>query len=530
MGIYYYGAHSITFTRLSDNVTKNTWTDLHLVPTSKLFIEPAEPKFKYVNLPLSKNVLDLTRAQAKDILYDASEGSWEFYMDHENENYDENAEGTIHKVVMDYFNGSRFSIVLDDDPDISYMGIVSIESLTAENDYNKVQIHYSINMYGEDDDEDINSEGRIIVPQIGSNIGGDPIGRNTILRDQIVPIVNRAKKVYYAHFDFTGYDTFEKTVDLFDGGGYISDPIAVNENALWPNPTFEDEKYKEEFNFDIKAVWAKSDGKYHKRINRYFDYNGVSIGPFNLEEGTFEHYNFLSVDEKARKLYPKYDIHYTGIDLKIDLDDPYIEYLSSGIWYDRSRPNIIAFPFATAYKITNAKEDKYIGAYFVYGSFTKNRVTTYRWETIDDVYSDPPAIQPHSLELGKKIYKDDTYDYLMVSLKKYEPKNLSKRDGEDKHKYILWSDGYYSTDEYEPYGFNAYGSGKINLSSIDRTASFKNGFNGQYDENVYKRFVKSDLSYLRDEYGFEFDFSKIYLFRKKKHGKGQYKVTISRVQ
>lgn len=574
MAIYYYGAHSITFERLRDNVRKNTWTDLHLVPTSKPYIAPAEPKFKYVNLPLSKNVLDLTRSQSSRILYGPSEGTWEFYIDHENENYNEDVEGSIHKTLVDYFDGSRFSVVLGDDigdSRVTYYGIIKIESFTPENDFNKATLHYSLNLYGDDNEEDITSIGVIVVPQVGSSQGGDPIGKNTIIRDQLVPIVNRAKKVYYAHFDLQEglaagvYDIFHKNVDLFSGGGYVSDPIEVQEQFLYPSPIFGDTKYAEEFKFDIKAMWCKANAGYNKRdtvmhpvtYHGFYDKDVYVIEHMQYKD--FEHYNYTTPWDKANEVFKWNDADFKEFSMRYDLDSPFL-YPTEYDWYrfggtdftddytrevgDALKDNgavdgsstfhhidrtLGTFPFAIAYKIISANDETMAGSYFVFGGFNKSRHIIAHYF----VYDTPNTGSYGSFTVGKNIYKKDpAYLYEML---RFNPKPIeTKKEGKNgKTVYSIYSDGYYATDEFNPYTFNIYGKGKINLSSVHRTVNndktFKKNRSIQYDEDTYKNMMKCNLSYLRDEYGLEFDMSKIYLFRQKRYGKGQYKVTIKRV-
>lgn len=173
MSVYYDGSHSVTF-YYTDNGSyykKNTWDDFHLVPASRPYVVAPSPNIQLVTLPRSNNVLDVTNALSRDIVYNAREGDWEFYIDHDKWNSWMEAFDTIGDVL----NGRAFKIVLEDQPDIRYTGRINLSSYNPGGDYSRVSIHYNIDVI-EEEVEDPDDPG-------GGGSGGDddPSGEVTVM-------------------------------------------------------------------------------------------------------------------------------------------------------------------------------------------------------------------------------------------------------------------------------------------------------------------------------------------------------------
>jgi len=140
MSVVYDGIHSITFIREDDSIVRNTWGDFHLVPAARPHIEPPPAQVKMLSLPRSNKILDLTNALTRDVIYDAREGDWEFYIDHDKwkdwtKSFD---------AYADYFDGSVFYLFLDDEPNYIYHGRVYVADYKPDASYSKIRIHYNL--------------------------------------------------------------------------------------------------------------------------------------------------------------------------------------------------------------------------------------------------------------------------------------------------------------------------------------------------------------------------------------------------
>lgn len=140
MSVVYDGIHSITFIREDDSIVRNTWGDFHLVPAVRPHIEPPPAQVKMLSLPRSNKILDLTNALTRDVIYDAREGDWEFYIDHDKwEDWTKSFDA-----YADYFDGSVFYLFLDDEPNYIYHGRVYVADYKPDASYSKIRIHYNL--------------------------------------------------------------------------------------------------------------------------------------------------------------------------------------------------------------------------------------------------------------------------------------------------------------------------------------------------------------------------------------------------
>lgn len=126
----YLSVHAIT---IGD---KNTYKDWKLIPTSRPLINPPTPKTNYVDIPGMDGSLDYTEVLA-GIKYNNRQGSWEFivlngYAEWQNR-YSE---------IMNYIQGKKFRVILEDDPDYYYICRLSMNSWQSDKDWSKIVIDY----------------------------------------------------------------------------------------------------------------------------------------------------------------------------------------------------------------------------------------------------------------------------------------------------------------------------------------------------------------------------------------------------
>ena len=143
MFILYDGSHSIDFfgdiQKRGTMAAINTWRDLHLIPTSKPYVNPPEVNFNIVSVPGSNRVLDLTNyLYSNDLIFSTRKGEWEFIIDLEHWKSAENA----YAYLMANFHGRRTYCELQDDPETVYKGRVSISSFKSGDNYPTVTLSY----------------------------------------------------------------------------------------------------------------------------------------------------------------------------------------------------------------------------------------------------------------------------------------------------------------------------------------------------------------------------------------------------
>ena len=134
--------HSITFGN------KNTWTDWHLVPSSRPVINPPKPKVQYVDIPGADGSIDLTESLAGRPVYSDREGSLDFIVlnDFNVDNYNYNWID-VYTDIMRYLHGRRMKMVLEDDPNYYYEGRFEVNSWKSDANNSTIAIDYHLSPY-----------------------------------------------------------------------------------------------------------------------------------------------------------------------------------------------------------------------------------------------------------------------------------------------------------------------------------------------------------------------------------------------
>ena len=136
---YYEGAHSITFG------TKNSWTDWHLIPSTRPVFEPPSPKTNYVDIPGMNGSLDLSEAVSGKPVYENRKGSFEFIVDLQYQNKESWIR--LYSEIMAYLHGRRLEAYLDDQPYYRYVGRYDVASWTDTDGYSTITIDYDVYPY-----------------------------------------------------------------------------------------------------------------------------------------------------------------------------------------------------------------------------------------------------------------------------------------------------------------------------------------------------------------------------------------------
>lgn len=130
--------YSVTFSR--DGLSKNTWADWYLVPSSRPVIAPPKPKTVKIDIPGSNGDIDLTESLFGDVTYENRTGSIEFIVMNDKPVtwYD------LYSDIMNFLHGRNVQLYFEEEPDIYYEGRVQVDGWESEPDYSRITIYYDL--------------------------------------------------------------------------------------------------------------------------------------------------------------------------------------------------------------------------------------------------------------------------------------------------------------------------------------------------------------------------------------------------
>ncbi len=131
--------HSITFG------DKNTWDDWHLIPSSRPVFNPPKLKTKYIEVPGSNVVIDLTDVMGGCPTYQYREGSIEFYVVNKYGEWHER-----YSEIMNYLHGKHLKAILEDDPTYIYEGRFTVNKWASDKIASKITVDYYVEPYKKD--------------------------------------------------------------------------------------------------------------------------------------------------------------------------------------------------------------------------------------------------------------------------------------------------------------------------------------------------------------------------------------------
>lgn len=137
--------HSVSF--ISDIATKNTYSNWHLVPSSRPTITMPYTKTTYVDIPGASGKLDLSETLTKYPIYDNRTGSIDFYVLNDWQTNEKSWVG-LYEEIARFVHGKKLKMVLEDDPDHYYEGRFDV---TWESDnsgkWSSVSFDYDLDPY-----------------------------------------------------------------------------------------------------------------------------------------------------------------------------------------------------------------------------------------------------------------------------------------------------------------------------------------------------------------------------------------------
>ena len=134
--------YAVTFDK-GLSTSKNTWTDWHMVPSSRPVIKPPKAKKTVIDIPGSNNRIDLSEVLSGDITYENRTGSIEFIVMNDKpmpwyELYNE---------IMNTIHGKRVGFSLEEEPDWYYEGRVEVNEWRSDPDYSRIVIDYDVDPF-----------------------------------------------------------------------------------------------------------------------------------------------------------------------------------------------------------------------------------------------------------------------------------------------------------------------------------------------------------------------------------------------
>ncbi len=132
--------HSITFG------TKNTWSDWHLIPTTRPVVNPPNVKTRYVEIPGSDGVIDLTTVLCGRPLYENRTGTFEFYVENGFKDWT-----VLYSEIATYLQGQKIRMALEDDSTYYYEGRFSVNDWKSDAQRSSIVIDYTIEPYKRED-------------------------------------------------------------------------------------------------------------------------------------------------------------------------------------------------------------------------------------------------------------------------------------------------------------------------------------------------------------------------------------------
>ncbi len=144
MDVIYFGAHSIDITVNGDR-SYNTWTDFHLIPTSKPIVSQASPNLNIVQVPTINYFVDLSEIQNGGLTFGQRSGEWEFIIDHNQWS----SWLTAYNTIKQKLHGKSVIVKLTDVPETDYYGRIYVSKYSPGSEYTTISISYIFNSNSE---------------------------------------------------------------------------------------------------------------------------------------------------------------------------------------------------------------------------------------------------------------------------------------------------------------------------------------------------------------------------------------------
>lgn len=120
----------------------NTWEDWFLLPASRPLFNPPKIRKRTLEIPGRDGLLDLSKSDTGYSVFENSEGSWEFIVENDHEDW-----AVLYSRIMNQIHGADVKLILEDDPFYYRPGSVSVNQWVSDAAYSKITIDYSVEPY-----------------------------------------------------------------------------------------------------------------------------------------------------------------------------------------------------------------------------------------------------------------------------------------------------------------------------------------------------------------------------------------------
>lgn len=132
--------HSLIF--IDGNITRNTWDNWHLIPSSRPVVVRPTATYKYVDVPGMDGSLDLTDYLIGRPTYSDCSGSFEFYVANDYGDW-----VSRKNEIASFLNGRVLKMYLEDDPIYYYEGRFYLRDWKSGGSFSSVTIEYRLKPY-----------------------------------------------------------------------------------------------------------------------------------------------------------------------------------------------------------------------------------------------------------------------------------------------------------------------------------------------------------------------------------------------
>lgn len=117
----------------------NTWSDWHLIPSSRPVIAAAMERTKFVTVGGRSGVLDYSQTLSGRPVFDDHTGSIEFYVENDYWDWEE-----AYVTICETLQGKRVQLALEDNPAHYYEGLLYVDKWASDKGHSKINLKYDL--------------------------------------------------------------------------------------------------------------------------------------------------------------------------------------------------------------------------------------------------------------------------------------------------------------------------------------------------------------------------------------------------
>lgn len=132
--------HSIIF--VDGNISRNTWDNWHLIPSSRPSVTRPNVNYKYVDIPGRDGSLDISDYLVGRPTYSDCSGSFEFYVANDYGDW-----AARKAEISSFLDGRKMKLYLEDDPQYYYVGRFFAKDWKSGANFSTITIDYRVEPY-----------------------------------------------------------------------------------------------------------------------------------------------------------------------------------------------------------------------------------------------------------------------------------------------------------------------------------------------------------------------------------------------